>query len=377
MNPKKPKISPKQLDMYSEPVTHVYQALEEEIFEQIAKRLKTSQDLTKDNVFDWQVDKMNQLRLVNKETVKALSKATGKAEKEIRKAIESTGIDTIKSVDYELSEIYDKPPVPSEIDKILESYVKQTFREFDNFVNQTLIDTNYGKGTVSKMYQKMVEEATGKVLAGTTTTNKAITDTVVKWARNGIDTAFVDRGGNVWRLENYARTVIRSTVNRTYREQRISRMDDYDVNTVLISSLPDPREICSQIQGKVATTLTVEENDTGYPSIYEYGYTTPGGLFGINCRHSMFAFVPGLNENNQKQYSESEMNENRELRNKQRYYERQVRDAKRSQKLAEITGDEESIQRYKNLVRNRQKAMREFIDGSGRTRDYSREQIHS
>lgn len=377
MNPKRPKITPKQLDIYTEPVTHIYQALEEHIFELIAKRLKTSKDLSKDNVFNWQVDKMNQLRLVNNETVKALSKATGIAEKEIRKAIHDTGINTIKSVDYELSEIYEKFPIPTEIDKILESYVNQTFREFDNFVNQTLINTNYGKGTVSKMYQKMVEEITGKVLAGTTTTQKAITETVIKWSKNGIDTAFIDKGGNVWQLERYARTVIRSTVNRTYREQRISRMNDYDVNTVLISTLPDPREICSQIQGKVATTLPVEENDTGYPSIYEYGYTTPGGLFGINCRHSMFVFIPGLNENNQKQYSESEMTENRELRNKQRYYERQVRDAKRSQRLSEILGDEESIQKYKKLVRNRQKAMRDFIEETGRTREYAREQIHS
>src|SRR5699024_3305132 len=209
MNPKRPKISPRQLDMYTEPVTHIYQALEEHIFELIAKRLKTSKDLSKDNVFNWQVDKMNQLRLVNDETVKALSKATGIAEKEIRKAIQGTGIDTIKSVDYELSKIYDKLPMPSEIDKILESYVNQTFREFDNFVNQTLIDTNYGKGTVSKTYQKMVEEIAGKVLTGTTTTQKAITETVIKWANKGIDTAFIDKGGNVWQLERYANTVIR------------------------------------------------------------------------------------------------------------------------------------------------------------------------
>lgn len=375
MQSKKPKITPKQLDIYTEPVTHVYQALEEHIFELIAKRLKTSKDLTKDNVFNWQVDKMNQLRLVNKETVKALSRTTGIAEKEIRKAIYSTGIDTIKSVDYELKSIYDPLKMPSHIDNVLESFIDQTFRELDNFVNQTLIDTNYGRGTVSNMYRKIVEEATGRVLAGTTTINKAIAETTIKWANRGIDTAFVDRGGHTWTLERYADTVIRSTANRTYNELRMSRMDEYGVDLVLVSSLPDPREICSHIQGKVATLKRPEVNDTGYPSVYDFGYGTPGGLRGINCRHMFFPFVGGINENNQRQYSESEMDHKRELRQKQRYYERQVRGAKRSLKIAEVVGDEGTILRQKKLLRNRQARVREFVRNNDLTRRYDKERV--
>jgi len=373
MKPKKPKINPSQLNMYTEPITDIYAALEEQVFEMIAKRLKTTNDITRDNVLDWQIDKMNQLRMVNNETVKSLSKTTGIAEKEIHKAIHKVGIDTINSVDYELTDVYNKLDMPSNIDQILESYVKQTFREFDNFVNQTLIDTNYGRGTVSKMYRKMVEETTAKVLAGTTTTNKAITDTVIKWSKRGIDTAFIDRGGHTWRLEQYARTVIRSTVNRTYNEQRMSRMEEYDVEFVLVSTLPDPREICSHIQGNVATLS--EEPVDGYPSIYEFGYGEPSGIRGISCRHMFFPFIPGLNENNQPQYDESDMKENREARQKQRYHERQIRDAKRSKRIAEIMGDEESIDKYKKLVSKRQARMREFIKESGRTRQYDRERV--
>ena len=110
--------------------------------------------------------------------------------------------------------------------------------------------------------------------------------------RKGIDTAFVDRGGNVWTLERYAETVIRSTVNRTYNELRMSRMEEYGIDLVLVSSLPDPREACSLIQGKVASIKPIAENDSKYPSIYEFGYGEPDGLRGINCRH-MFPFVEG------------------------------------------------------------------------------------
>src|SRR5690625_7480979 len=119
-----------------------------------------------------------------------------------------------------------------------------------NFVKQTLITTNFGEGTVTRMYRKIVEETTGKVLSGLKTTNKAIAETVVEWSRRGISTAFVDRGGNIWNLERYAETVIRSTVNRTYNELRMSRMEDYDVDLVLVSALPDPRDICSHKIGR-------------------------------------------------------------------------------------------------------------------------------
>ena len=375
MNPKRPKITPHQLNMYTQPVVHVYQALEEEIFEMIARRLKTSKHYDVDNVLEWQIDKMNQLRLINDETVKALSKATGVAEKEIRKAIYNTGIDTIRSVDYELRDVYTPLPMPTQIDAIMESYVRQTFREFDNYVNQTLIDTNFGRGSVSRMYQRIVEETTGKVLSGLRTTNKAIAETVIEWSRKGIETAFVDRGGNVWHLERYADTVIRSTVNRTYNDMRMSRMEDYDIDLVLVSALPDPREACSLIQGKVASIKPIAENTSKYPSIYEFGYGEPSGLRGISCRHMFFPFVEGVMENNQPQYSQSEMTHNRELRQKQRYYERQIRMAKRELKLAEIVGDEETIQAKKKLVRNRQARIREFIAEHDLTRQYNRERV--
>lgn len=375
MNPKRPKITPSQLNLFTEPVTDIYRALEDEVFQMIAKRLKTSKNITKDTVFEWQIDKLNQLRMVNEETIKALSKATGMAEKEIRKAIKETGVVTIKSVDHELKDIYPTLPIPSHIDRVLESFVSQTFREFDNFVNQTLITTNYGQGTVTRLYRKIVEETTGRVLAGTTTIDKALAETVIKWSKKGVETAFVDRGGNTWSLERYADTVLRSTVNRTYNELRMSRMEEYGVDLVLVSSLPDPRDICSHIQGKVASLKEPSENDSTYPSIYDYGYGTPGGIRGINCRHQFFPFVEGVNENNQREYSESEMEHNRELRQKQRYYERKVREAKRSLKIAETIGSEEEILKQKKLLRNRQARIREFVREHNLTRQYNRERV--
>lgn len=375
MKPRRPKITPHQLNLYTSQVTDIYRALEDEVFTMVAKRLKTPPDLDKDYVFEWQIDKMEQLRMLNSETVAALSEVTGVAEKEIRKTINNAGYDTIKSIDDELKGVFTQLAQPTHIDTVLETFVRQTFREFDNFVNQSLITSSMGEGTVAQMYRNIIEETTGRVLAGTQTINQAVAETAVRWSNQGLKTGFIDRGGHVWNLERYAETVIRSTVNRTYNELRMSRMQEYGVDLVLVSSLPDPRQICSEIQGQVATIKEPSENDTGYPSIYDYGYGTPGGIRGINCRHMFFPFVEGLMENNQRHYSEEEMTEGRELRQKQRYYERQIRQAKRSLKVAEEVGDEGTIQRQRKLLRNRQARAREFVKEHGLTRRYDRERV--
>ena len=375
MNPERPKITPHQLNLFTAPVADIYHALENEIFQMVAKRLKTKPKHGKDYVLQWQIEKMQQLRMLNQETIRALSRATGIAEKEIIKAIEKVGYLTVKSIDDELKYIFKPKPISNHIDTILEQYVQQAFRELNNFVNQTLITTNYGEGTVARMYRKIVEETTGRVLAGTVTINEAIAETVIRWAEKGIETGFVDRGGHIWSLERYAETVIRNTVNRTYNELRMSRMQDYGVDLVLVSSLPDPREACSKIQGKVATIKRPEENDTKYPSIYEFGYGEPWGLRGVNCRHMFYPFVEGLMVNNQPQYSDEEMEKNRKLSQKQRYYERQVRRAKRSLMLAEEIGHEETIQRYRDLVRTRQAKLREFVKEHNLVRRYDKERV--
>src|SRR5690606_27948115 len=150
-------------------ITDIYRALEDEIFLMIANRLKTGPSLGKDHVLEWQIDKMQQLWMFNQETIKSLSKATGLSEMQIKKAIADVGYGTIAGVDKELEKVYTTLPPPSQIDAILATYVQQTFVEFDNYVNQTLITTNYGEGTVTRMYRKIVEQTTGRVLAGTTT----------------------------------------------------------------------------------------------------------------------------------------------------------------------------------------------------------------
>lgn len=369
-------ITPYQFNEYTSQIVDIYVALEDELFLQIAKRLKAPPELGKDYVLQWQVDKMQQLRMLNQETIRELSKATGIAAKDIERMVSDVGFNSIKSIDEELKGSYKTLPPPSQIDETLQGFVNQTFREMDNYVNQTLITTTFGRGTVADTYRKIVEESTAQVLASNKTINQAVADTVIKWADKGLATGFVDKGGRTWSLESYSRTLIRNTVNNTYNNLRMDRMQEYDVGLVVMSSHASARPACVPIQGKVLD-ITEDRRNPDYLNIYDYGYGTPAGVRGINCAHRFFPFIEGVNTNNQPQVDEVEAGKRYELTQKQRYYERQIRKAKRSLDLAKELGDDDTISKYGKLVRNRQAKVREFIKEYKLPRRYDNEQIYS
>lgn len=396
MNPKRPKITPSSFDKHTEPVVEQYRELETAIFVMIAERLKTNGDYAQDEILQWQIDKLNQMDLINRDTIKLLSEMTGKTQREIEQAIDEVASLTLETVDDQVEQVYDrakgsrlieafivlatmetfKPlPKPEYLETITRTSRQRMYREINAYVQESLITSNLGTGTVAQTYRNIVNEAASRAIAGKISIDRAITETVTKWARKGILTGFVDRGGNIWGLERYAETLIRATVKDVYNEVTFHRMSEYGTDLALMSSLSDPREACSHIQGKVVFTKEPGLNTTQYPSIYDYGYGEPWGTLGINCRHRLFPWFDGISENNQPQYTEEEMTKGRKERQKQRYHERQIRDAKLSLLLAETLGDEESIQRYKILLRNRQARMREFIKATGRKRFYDRERV--
>ncbi|WP_206672600.1 phage minor capsid protein [Ligilactobacillus salivarius] len=153
-----------------------------------------------------------------------------------------------------------------------------------------------------------------------------------------------------------------------------------------MSSYPNSREACAYIQGKVVNIVPTDDpnyNDK-YDSIYNHGYGEPAGTLGINCRHKLFPFTPGVNVNNMTQYNPKEAIRNGNLQQKQRYYERSTRDAKKCLKVAEELEDEQMIARTKTLIAARQKKLREYIKETNKmygkkydilTRDYAREQV--
>lgn len=178
--------------------------------------------------------------------------------------------------------------------------------------------------------------------------------------------------------------VVNTTVNRAFNEVRLQRMKDFDMHLALMSSHPNSRPACAPIQGHVVNIVSPSDPDFDphYDSIFNHGYGEPSGTQGINCRHILFPYEPGVSENHQPQYDPDEAIKNGKLVQQQRARERAIRDAKKRLRVAEQLGDDQMVSQTKTLLRARQAKLRDFIKetNAGKknpilVRDYSREKI--
>lgn len=380
MDPKKPRITPDQLDIWSSDMAELYQSLEGEIIRIIIKRLNRGhRDITM-----WQAQKLQELRLFNNDVARYVSEVTKVAETTVTNMFEQAGKRMIDDVDNAMSQAFEKKPYPEYLDQIMRGYRNQVWSEIDNYVNQTLITTQYGVGTAAKAYQDVLNRTTAMFNTGLYTFEQSLERSIMELAQKGIDSVFIDRGGHTWSLERYVRTVLKSTLGNTYDEVRKERMADYGVYTVVVSSHAGAREACSRIQGNVVDLRYPEEipEDSEYRSVYDpvwqARYEEPSGHRGINCRHLHIPFIPGVNTNNQPHFDE-ELNERvAKARDRQRQIEREIVKYKKNLMVAEELGSE-SQSYWRQMVSQRQKAMREHIaeNSDYLSRNYKREKVYT
>ncbi|HFO0528796.1 TPA: phage minor capsid protein [Enterococcus faecium] len=376
-------ITPEKMQKTANSIINIYSELEDRIFTIIIKALKHSrfQDVAKEDVLLWQVNQLSKMGTLNDKVIDLLASYTGETQEAIEQLIKGNGVKIIDEIDRELERMVHKSiPVSDDVNKILDSLVRQTFQDLNNNVNQTLITTNFNENAVMRAYQAILKQSTIESMAGLKTHDKAVKDNVYKIVDMGIKSGFVDKAGREWSMEAYSRTVVQTTSHRTFNDLRL-RMEDFECVTALMSSHPTAREACAPIQGDWVLTVPKEEAPEEFkhlPSIYDHGYGEPSGTQGINCTHILYPGRPDVNTNNQPRYDPEEVQRNAEIQQKQRRLERDIRYQKKRMNAALELEDPETVQMCKQVIANKQKQLRELINEHGfLVRDYSREQVQS
>lgn len=374
----KPKITPYQLDLWSGNMAELYQSLEGEIIRIIIKRLNSGER----DIALWQAEKLADLRLFNRDVMKLLAEVTNVAESEIIRMFEDTGKGIVQDVDRAMP--YEQKPMPTNLDYVMRAYHNQVWSDIDNYVNQTLITTNFGAGSAQRAYQGVLNQTSAMFNTGLYTFEQSLEKSITDLAQKGIRTILTDRGGNSWSLEGYVRTVLKSTLGNTYNELRTERMSDYGVHTVLVTSHAGARYQCSKIQGNVVDLRPASEipTDSKYKSIYDPSwdadYGLPGGHRGVNCRHLHVPFIPGVSTNNQPQFDDEINAEVAKARDTQRRIEREIVKYKKNLMVAEELNSG-NADHWRMMVRRRQAAMREHLSENGKylSRNYRRERVYT
>lgn len=369
----------------SQQIMDTYSALQDQIFKVIIDTLKDGdyKHVDKDDVVLWQAQQLQKLGKLNRQTIELMSNADGLSKAAIEDLVKFNGMQIKDEVDSEIQNISNVPaPVSSDVGNILNSIVNQTWTNLQNNVNETLVTRNYGASSVTRTYRRILTESTAATVSGLMTHQDAVESAIYRAVDRGLPTKLIDKAGHNWSLEGYTKSVLRTTVNQTYNSVRLKRMKEFGMNLALMSSHPNSRPACAYIQGHVVNLVPPEspEYDDNYDSIYNHGYGEPAGTQGINCRHRLFPYVPGVSVNHQPQYDPEEAIKNGKLVQKQRARERAIRDAKHRLKAAEELGDVEMQNKAKTLIRARQSKMRDFIKETNAghktpilTRDYARE----
>lgn len=368
-------------------IIDTYSALQDQIFEVIINTLRDGdyKHVDRGDVVLWQAQQLQKLGQLNHETMELMANADGVSKAAIEDLVKFNGLQVQDEVDDQIQSITNEPtPVSNDVQTLLNGIVSQTWSDLQNNVNESLITRNYGASAVSQVYRRILTESTAATVSGLLTHQDAVEAAIYRAVDRGLPTKLIDKAGHNWSLEGYTRSVINTTVNRTYNAVRLQRMKDFNMHLALMSSHPNSRPACAWIQGHVVNLVPPESPnyDDRYDSIYNHGYGEPAGTQGINCRHILFPYKPGVSENHQPQYDPKEAIKNGKLVQQQRARERAIRDAKHRLRIAEQLEDQKEIDHCKTLIRARQAKIREFIDQTNRdhkvpilTRDYAREKI--
>ena len=381
MSKKRPPIqfNDEQLLLQASNVADIYRQLALDLFDNVVERVTERGTVYLDKQpYIWQLEKMQQMHMLNEENLKLISKYSGVAEEQLRYIVENEGLKLYTDTKQQLLEDLDRGSAgnSNHIQEILADYANQAVGDIHNLINTTLPMSVIGA------YKGIVEQSVARVVTGLSTADKAISDTVMKWQEKGFQ-GFKDRAGRNWKIDNYARTVIKTTTYRTYREMRTRPAEELGIDTFYFSKKASARKSCAPLQHHIVTTGHARtEHGEHILALSDYGYGRPEGCLGINCGHMLTPFIPGVNYKpdlgeDVVEVTPEQAKENANAEAKYRALERSIRQSKEFLHVAEKLGDSELVDKYKSKVRIQQGAMRDYLkQHSFLHRDYAREKYY-
>lgn len=355
-------------------IEQLYQELEMKILEEVAKVIAYGTPIDEiTNIVDWRVKKLELLGTINTRQKLILAEYSKKTLAEIEAFIEEVAIDQVKTDEKNI-----KPFIQMGVrdyiqpDNIVMNVLNTMNAMTLNKVN--MINANVLNG-VNEAYIAIVTKSTLEVMAGNKSSSQAVTEAIKELARKGIP-ALKTVDSRHLSLEGYIPTVIRSTQKQVANETQSRLYDEYDIDLVEISSHLDSRPSHAPFQGKIYSRSGASNK---YPPLEITGYGKIDGLItGINCRHVMYPYIEGVTVKRYKPYSKKDTDKAYRLSQEQRRLEREIRRAKKEKMMLEkAKASDYDIQKAKEKVANKQKAMRMFIKESDRRRRYDREQVRS
>lgn len=304
------------------------QGLRENIIQLIVKRIMAMDNPTLIEANRYPTKKLMESGMLMDDIVAEVAKQTRKTQKAVRKIFEDSYVQSV-ALDNMIYRKNGIEPLPYDISEgmlgVLNEAMQQTNAEMRN-MTRTLAQSS------QLLFLEVMDEAYMSVRSGSLSYSQAIADAVETAAVKGGTIRYPS--GHEDRIEVAARRAVLCGVNQSSIRAAVERCRDLGWNHMIVSSHLGARTAQpgkpayadhSAWQGKV---YWLDKPDGEHKSFVETcGWGQGDGIGGWGCRHSAFAWKPGM-ENPFTQYDSEENRKRYELVSKQRAKERKVRNVK-------------------------------------------------
>lgn len=377
----------RDVTLLADPVCTLYQQLEYDIIVEIAKRFATYDEAT--GQLEWLLQRLQHFQEINPALVKLFAQYSGKSEQEIRRMLEQAqrlniDLDTLQGA-YGDGDIGVDPATVMN-SQVLRDILESSHKELD--ATFRLIQTK-AMQSAQQTYMNILNTAYIETASGAYSMQESVKRGLQRAARKGITAAtykHTNPDGTVryvnYSIEGVVRRDTRSAINKLANASSYKFAEELGAEYVEVSShlgaRVHPTNPIANHAGWQGGVYKINGSAPGYPNLKDStGYPDDIlGLAGVNCRHRMFPFFPGISVRNPIRYGDTEENRRRyEAEQKQRQYERQIRALKKERAAMQIIGDQDAVATLTAKLRNRQSELQAHCDKYGLRRDYSRELV--
>ena len=376
-------LSPTYLSGVADEVIDVYSQVEQDIADDIVRRTLKMGYVT--DTARWQYRKAQEFGYFQDDVAGILSRAGARSRRQIKLIMSQAATDSL-AFDDAIYKHVGLSPLPVAKSPALQALLLQgtdrTMRLISNFTKTT--------STMSyEVFGSILDRAYLQILSGAFSPQTAIYNAIRELSEKGITRiAYESAAGRVSydNIDVAVRRAVITGVNQSVSKLQLARAEEMGCELVEVTSHSGARPSHAEWQGQVYALGNSGRHD--YPDFEDStGYGTGEGLCGWNCYHNFYPYFDGLSTRSFSHDPSADAGRDNdadyELSQKQRYYERQVRAAKREAStwnaaVESARTEAEKAMYYDDFqwasvkLKRREAALQDFLNENGRTRDWYR-----
>lgn len=385
-------LTRQQANNLSDNLVGIMTEIEDQLLRKIAEQLARDGNIS--DTSKWRIRQLARMGQLDREALRLIKSYSGMQSEVLYDTLMNAALTEIGYVDAGMREAAAKGLISGDMTipadrtavNALTAYQKQAQNDL-NMVNTVMRyqATAAYTGAVNNIYYQVhnaLDTGTATVVTGSESLQSAIRNTIRELSWKGIP-AFVDKAGRHWSPEAYVRMDLRTTVGNTARAAQWSRCDNFGVSLIAVDSHPGARPKCAPYQGRIFSrdgSSGVTTDGSGrkitYSPLSSTSYGEPDGLFGINCGHSCYPFIPGVNFQRYFPYDPEENAARYKEFQTQRALEREIRASKRECMMLQAAGDKEGYEKAALRLRTQREKYRVYSNEHGLSLHNDRTQVY-